>query len=132
MAAFPAPSYAQDEDASVDDQEAVGNPRSAKVIYPIDPFTLSIFKRGKVEGLLLLVIKLELERTVSINQIDRKLPVLRNELNLAARRLGNERAQLERPLNPGVAAWYMQRAADKALGSGVVRVLVDEAIYRGQ
>lgn len=128
---LPQPVAAQDEEvAGSGDENTEINPRSAPEAYPVDPFVMTVFRRGKSEGQLLIVVKLELSRTISILDIETSLPLLRNQMNAAARRFANERVRLERPVSPSAVAWYMQKAVDQVLGEGKARILVDEAVYR--
>lgn len=122
------PAVSQDADGEEGDENA--SPRSAKQTIILDGFNFPVFKRGDIDGYLLVVVVLELDRSIAVPQIEQKMPLLRNELMMAGKQLAKDRVRAERPTNPSVAAWYMQRAVDRVMEPGLIRVLIDEVIYR--
>lgn len=122
------PAFAQDVDGDEGAPEEA--PRSAKQTIILEGFNFAVFKRGNLDGYLTLVVVLELDRSISVPQIEQQMPLLRNELMMAGKQLAKDRVRAERPTNPSVAAWYMQRAVDRVVEPGMVRALIDDVIYR--
>ncbi|WP_374763030.1 hypothetical protein [Yunchengibacter salinarum] len=96
-------------------------------VVELDPFNFSILRRGRVNGIVTLILRLEVTGDMATAEVEKRKPQIRSDFMTGLATLARQRFHLDRPIDPELVRRYLQPVADRRLGEGAVAVLVKSA-----
>ncbi len=115
-------------DAVISEETSEETPANARI--EMKPFSFPVTVRGRQKGSMMLVVVLKLQEGAELEEINTRLPQLRGDILIAGNQLAARRFRPNTPVDPDVVAYYFQNAVDRRLGSGKIRVFINQSVYQ--
>ncbi len=94
----------------------------------MEPFILSLLKRGTVEGKVTVHLTLVISDSKHMEEVRARLPQIRADFMSALTFLSRQRFTVSRPIEPDIVQAYLMPFSDRRLGKGKVSVFVKQAM----
>lgn len=114
------PAIAQDEEQKI--EQVVDD-----VFVEFRPITVSIIREYRLQGQLSVTFFLGVDKTSTVDEIERLRPRLRDGLVQSLTRVANTRVNPRRPVDLALIGRFMQNSVDEVLGKDLAIVLIQSA-----
>jgi hypothetical protein len=93
----------------------------------LDPFNVSIYRNGRVEGQVTVILKLEAKDPSELSSITERLPQIRADIFTGLTELARQYFDVNKPIQPDLVRDYLLFFLNQRLGEGRVDLFVVQA-----
>jgi len=93
----------------------------------LDPFNVSIYRNGRVEGQVTVILRLETKDPSELSSITERLPQIRADIFTGLTELARQYFDVNKPIQPDLVRDYLLFFIDQRLGEGKVDLFVVQA-----
>lgn len=119
---FGAPSPAHAQDDAVPDE--------GKLAIDMDPFTFSMFERGRLVGRVTMALTLVVQEQSDSEAVRLRMPQIRADFLNALTTLSRQRFNVNKPIDPDIVRAYLTQYLDYRLGQDIAEVYVKQALIK--
>lgn len=105
-------------------------PEEGKLSIDMDPFTFSMFERGRLVGRVSMTLTLVVQEQKDSEIVRLRLPQIRSDFFSALTTLSRQRFDVNKPIDPDIVRAYLSQFLNHRLGEGKVDVFVKQALIK--
>ncbi len=105
-------------------------PEEGKLSIDMDPFTFSMFERGRLVGRVSMTLTLVVQEQKDSEIVRLRLPQIRSDFFSALTTLSKQRFDVNKPIDPDIVRAYLSQFLNHRLGEGKADVFVKQALIK--
>lgn len=105
-------------------------PEEGKLSIDMDPFTFSMFERGRLVGRVSMTLTLVVQEQKDSEIVRLRLPQIRSDFFSALTTLSRQRFDVNKPIDPDIVRAYLSQFLNHRLGEGKADVFVKQALIK--
>lgn len=105
-------------------------PEEGKLSIDMDPFTFSMFERGRLVGRVSMTLTLVVQEQKDSELVRLRLPQIRSDFFSALTTLSRQRFDVNKPIDPDIVRAYLSQFLNHRLGEGKADVFVKQALIK--